>query len=44
MQFPIIIRYKDDKSLVVCLTLADIAAGMAFTILAEKLRIVRKPQ
>lgn len=40
--FPIIIRYKDDNRLAVCLTSGDIHAGRAFTILATGVRIIRK--
>lgn len=42
MHFPVIIRYKDDKTLAVCMHVGHIIPGKAFTILAEKLSIVRR--
>jgi hypothetical protein len=42
MEYPMLIRYKDDKSLAVVLVNGDIQAGRSFTIVAQRLRIVMR--
>jgi hypothetical protein len=41
MGYPMLIQYKDDKSLALCMNSGDIYAGRAFTILRWRIRVKR---
>jgi hypothetical protein len=42
MEYPMFIRYKDDNTLTLVMVNGDIQAGRAFTIIAQRLRIIRR--